>query len=183
MARLIIIGGFAGAGKSTLARRIGAALCIPVYEIDALARGIKNSKDFHGASHESYGISFDLFFALAAAHLQNNCSLVLDQNMGHEQTWKSVEKLRASVPDVEITIFLLDCPYELCLARVATRREHPNQTEVTTETLSAHKWKWDYLNDHEFPQAIRVDATQVPEVVFTQVLAHLTSPSGSNLAL
>ncbi|MFN8439190.1 MAG: ATP-binding protein [Caldilineaceae bacterium] len=174
MARLIIVGGFAGAGKSTLARRLGNTFSMPVYEIDALARSVQSSKDFHGASHEAYGISFDLFFSLALIHLQNNCSLILDQNMGREQTWKNVEKLRTSLPGVEITILLLDCPYELCLSRVATRTDHPNQVEVTTEVLHSHKWKWDYLNENEFPEAIRVDATQSQEAVFAEVCTHLT---------
>jgi adenylate kinase family enzyme len=60
-ASLIVIGGFAGSGKSTLAKKLGNAFSIPVFEIDHLARSIKDSSDFHGKSSEAYGIAFDFF--------------------------------------------------------------------------------------------------------------------------
>lgn len=65
--QLIIIGGFAGSGKSTLAKKLGSIFSIPVFEIDQLARSIKESRDFHGRSSEAYGIAFDLFFRLHEA--------------------------------------------------------------------------------------------------------------------
>lgn len=41
--RLIVIGGFAGAGKSTLGRSLSRALALPVYEIDLVAQAISDS--------------------------------------------------------------------------------------------------------------------------------------------
>jgi thymidylate kinase len=173
--RLIIIGGFAGSGKSTLAKNIGRVFAIPVFEIDQIARSIKDSKDFHGNNSEAYGIAFDLFFSFAQSHLQNQGSLILDQNMGHPLTWNNVEELRISLSNIEVVIFLLDCPYELCLSRVASRSEHPNLHEVTIENLKDHKHKWDYLNENELPSALRIDATRSPDIVFNEVMSHLDS--------
>ena len=48
--------------------------------------------------------------------------------------------------------------------------------EVPTELLHGHKWKWEYLNEHDFPVATRIDATQSQESVFTEVLAYLSTP-------
>ena len=174
--QMIVIGGFAGSGKSTLAKKLGNILSIPVFEIDHLARSIKESKDFRGGSRESYGIAFDLFFSLARSHLQNGCGLILDQNMGHAMTWENVRKFRDSLGNGEVMIFVLECPYELCLTRFASRVEHPNLKEVTIEDLDDHKHKWDYLNENELPDAIRIDATREPKDVFNEVLGCLAPP-------
>lgn len=173
MTQLIVIGGFAGAGKSTLARRLGQTLAIPVFEIDQLARSIQNSPDFQGSSRQAYGISFDLFFTFARSHLGNGNSLILDQNMGHPMTWGNLNQLRTAMPDRQVIIFLLMCPYDVCCARVAARTEHPNQTEITVDDLADHKHKWDYLNDNDLPEAIRIDATQPAEAVFQDVMSYL----------
>ncbi len=173
---LIVIGGFAGSGKSTLAKKLGQHFSLPVFEIDELAHIIKTSNDFHGESREAYGIAFDLFFAFARRHLQQGSSLILDQNMGHARTWENVRTLRDCIPTVSVNIFLLDCPYELCVTRVATRTEHPNLTEVTAAHLVEHKYKWDYIQEHAWPEAIRINATHDPATVFQAVLSYLQPP-------
>lgn len=171
--RLIVIGGFAGSGKSTLARSLSQALSYPVFEIDHLARSIQDSKDFHGQSHEAYGISFDLFFSFAKNQLDNGCSMILDQNMGHSLTWRNIHQLKSSLKQSNVLIFLLDCPYELCLSRFAARTEHPNLDDVTVDDMPDHKHKWDYLNDNELPEAIRIDATQSANAVLNDVMMYL----------
>ena len=128
-----------GSGKSTLANSLGRALNLPVFEIDQLARSIRDSESFQDSN--AYGLAFDVFFAFARRHLENQSSLILDQNMGHVLTWRNVEALQAALDQIEVKIFILDCPYELCLERVAKRTGHPNQTEVTVDDLAAHKWK------------------------------------------
>ena len=172
-ARLIIIGGFAGSGKSTLARNIGRTLALPVFEIDSIARSIQESRDFHDKSGNAYGIAFDLFFDFARHHLANQNSLILDQNMGHPLTWRNVDKLRATLPSADVIIFLLDCPYELCVARVDARTEHPTLDKVTAANLHEHKHKWDYLNEQELREAMRIDATRPQDVVFNEVMTYL----------
>ena len=171
--QMIVIGGFAGSGKSTLAKKLGNILSIPVFEIDHLARSIKESKDFYGGSGQAYGVAFDLFFSFTRSHLQNGCSLILDQNMGHAMTWENVRKFRDSLSNAEVKIFVLECPYELCVTRFASRTEHPNLKEVTIEDLDDHKYKWDYLNENELPDAIRVDATREPDDMLKEVLGYL----------
>jgi hypothetical protein len=44
---------------------------------------------------------------------------------------------------------------------------------VTIENLADHKYKWDYLQEHAFPEAIRIDATREPQIVFDEVFGHL----------
>lgn len=173
LSRLIVVGGFAGAGKSTLAKSLGRALSIPVFEIDQIARCLQNAPDFQGTPQAAYRVAFDLFFAFARSHLQNEGSLILDQNMGHRLTLENIAALKTSLPFIDVLIFLLDCPYDLCASRVASRTEHPNLFEVTRENLHDHKYKWDFLHENELPEAIRINATQPATAVFQAVLQFL----------
>jgi predicted kinase len=149
---------------------VGRALALPVYEIDSVARSVSDSRDFHGSNKEAKGVAFDLFWSFARANLENGNSLVLDQNMGRADQWSSIERVLATVPGAEGLVFILDCPYDLCVARFAGRTEHPDLDEVN---IHEHKYKWDYLNDNAFPEAIRIDATQLEEEVFEEVMSHL----------
>jgi hypothetical protein len=93
--------------------------------------------------------------------------------MGHAMTWDNLRKLRDSLRHVEFKIFLLECLYELCVTRFLSRTEHPNLHEVTIENLADHKYKWDYLRDNTLPDAIRIDATREPQVIFNEVFGYL----------
>ena len=168
---LIVIGGFAGSGKSTLARRLGRHLSILPYEKDAIAKTIRESPHFSG---NVGGLAFDLFFSIARQALNNNCSLILDQNMGYTLTWRSLTQFQQEVGQDKVKIFLLNCPFELCLSRFAARTGHPDIGRVTLDDLQQHKFKWDYLQENELPQAIRIDATQSQDAVFAAVLRHLS---------
>ena len=165
---LIVVGGFAGAGKSTLARRLGRALALPFYEVDLVARTIADSRDFQGTNAK--GVAFDLFWMLAQTYLGNGNSLIFDQNMGRPQQWEKLKHICASVPDARMVIIILDCSYDLCVARFKARTEHPDLGYVD---IHAHKYKWDYLNENNFPEAIRIDATRSEDEVFADVMAHL----------
>ena len=169
--RLIVIGGFAGAGKSTLVRSVGRALGITYYEIDLVARTIANSRDFHGSNAK--GVAFDLFWTLARAYLENGNSLVFDQNMGQPWQWGQIERVAAGVPGAEVVTFILDCPWDLCLERVEARSKHPDWSKCTVENIHRHKHKWDYVTDNEFPGAIRIDASRSQGEVFADVMSHL----------
>ncbi len=93
--------------------------------------------------------------------------------MGHAITWTNIEKVRRDVDGTEVKIFLLDCPFEVCLERAGARLHHPNITEMSDETLRDHKYKWDFLDENDFPNAIRIDATKPQGVVLREVLGYL----------
>lgn len=170
--KLIVIGGFAGAGKSTLGRSLGKALALPVYELDLVGQAIGASPDFSGAKGNAKGVAYDLFWSFSRAHLTNGNSLIFDQNMGQVYQWKKLREVCASVPGAELKIFLLDCPFELCIERFKARTEHPDLESTARVNIHDHKFKWDYLNDNEFPDAIRIDATRTQEEVFVDVISH-----------
>lgn len=165
---LIAIGGFAGVGKSTLARQLGRALRIPFYEIDLIGRAIGDSSDYVGQNPK--GVAFDLFWTFARNQLENGVSLIFDQNMGRPEQWEKLKAVCLEVPGAKLIVFLLDCPFEQCAERFEKRLEHP---DFGTAYLHDHKYKWDYLNNNEFPNAIRIDATRSQDKVLADVLSYL----------
>jgi len=171
--QFIVIGGFAGSGKSTLARRLGSELQLPVFEIDQMAFVIRESDGFSDSALNPYHVAFDLFFSLARSILQSGCGLIFDQNMGHSQTWKNIERLTEELTNINLQIFLLNCPFDVCCKRVERRHEHPNLHQVTAAVLIDHKYKWDFLEENELPLARRVDATLPKQTVFDEVFANI----------
>lgn len=172
--KLIVIGGFAGAGKSTLSRKLSRELSIPAFEIDHMHYAIRNSEGFQDCTLNSSSIAFDLFYSIAERLLQDGCSLILDQNMGRKITWNHVERLASNIANVELQVFILECPFDLCVSRVELRTEHPNLFEVTANDLHDHKFKWDFLKENNFQQAIRIDATRSQEEVYQDVLSKIS---------
>lgn len=86
-----MIGGFAGAGKSTLARRLGQTFCLPYYDTDLVSKAVADSSDFEGGNPA--GVAFDVVWMLAEAYLRNECSLIFDQNMGRPWQWKRIREI------------------------------------------------------------------------------------------
>ena len=119
-ARLIVIGGFAGAGKSTLARSLGRALGLPFYELDLVGRAIAASKYFKGENAQA--VAYDLFWVYARNQLENGCSLIFDQNMGQVWQWTKIKEICDSIAGVEQLTFILDCPYDICVERQRSRQ-------------------------------------------------------------
>jgi thymidylate kinase len=105
--------------------------------------------------------------------LQAPVKVRLRRNWEMCSQFDNVRQLRNSLRNVAFKIFLLECPYELCVTRFLSRTEHPNLHEVTIENLANHKYKWDYLRENELPEAIRIDATREPQVVFDEVFGYI----------
>lgn len=101
----------------------------------------------------------------------NGNSIIFDQNMGRPWQWKKLKEVCDLVPRARLVTFIFDCPYEICVERFNNRTEHPDLGDVD---IYAHKFKWNYLNDNIFPDAIRIDATQPQRKVLSDVLAHLS---------
>lgn len=164
--RLIVIGGFAGSGKSTLSLRLGRTLDLPVVDLDVIAHALQKSGDFSGGP----GAFFDLAYALIENFLRNGTSLIFEQNLGREQTWRRLKQICDTIEGVEFICLILDCPYEVCASRVASRMVPQHRVAVSAEELEMHKFKWEYLTNADIPGAVRIDGTKSPEAIFHEVI-------------
>jgi len=105
--------------------------------------------------------------------LRKGTSLIFEQNLGREQTWKRLKQISESIGDVSFFCYILDCPYEVCASRVASRLVPQGRMAVTAEELEGHKFKSEYLASAEIPGSVRIDATRSPETVFQEVIRTL----------
>ena len=83
--KCIIVTGMPGSGKTTLARRLGERLWMPVISRDEIKEGYINT---YGISHEELpthtnGLVTDIFFGLVNQYLAGNISVVLDAPFQH----------------------------------------------------------------------------------------------------
>ncbi|MBV9468500.1 MAG: AAA family ATPase [Abitibacteriaceae bacterium] len=88
--KCIIVTGQAGAGKTTLARQLGARLWLPVISRDEIKEGYVNT---YGVPHDQLpsdtnGVVSDLFFAIVHQYLAGHISVVIEAAFQH-QVWES----------------------------------------------------------------------------------------------
>jgi predicted kinase len=84
--KCIIITGRAGAGKTTLSRKLGERLWLPVISRDEIKQGYVNT---FGVKHdrlppETDGLVTDFFFAVVNQHLAANISVVIEAAFQHK---------------------------------------------------------------------------------------------------
>ncbi len=117
--KLIVIGGFAGSGKSTASRRLATDLRVPRLRSDTIGRTVRASV---GADNvDAYRVAYDVLFVLADEFMQAGVSAVLDLTIGWEFQWRAVDRVRDSNPNAEVVPLILSCPHSVCMARIARR--------------------------------------------------------------
>jgi 2-phosphoglycerate kinase len=82
----IIVTGRAGSGKTTLARKLGERLCMPVLSRDEIKEGYVNT---YGVKHDQLplntnGLVSDFFFYLVNQYLAGNVSVVIEAAFQHK---------------------------------------------------------------------------------------------------
>jgi predicted kinase len=173
---LIVIGGFAGTGKSTLSRRLAAELRMPRLGSDSIGRTIRASKALDGHDVNAYWIAYELLFHLADGFLQAGVSTILDLNMGWVFQWQELDALRLRHPTAICLPIILTCPKELCLKRIGQRyatnpdRYDPPELFVTDPKIVA---LWEYLEHLDRPDAHRIDVTGSEDCVYAGIRRHL----------
>src|SRR2546421_636920 len=126
---LVVMAGFPGVGKTTLAYAIGTALQWPVLDKDRLKSLLLNmDKDM---SKEDAGtIAYELFFTIAEDFLiRQRISVILDSSALHLFI---IERAVALVRSADAQLKIVLCNAEQCvrIARIAKRKTHPLPFQV-----------------------------------------------------
>lgn len=166
---LVILGGFAGAGKTTISRKLSADHNFPLISTDEINDALRKSfqLDFKQASPHAY----DLAWGLIGKYLENGVSVVLDTNMCHDRTWESVDALKREMPHVTILPFILECSLETHRQRIDRRGKIDNEhLNLGGDAFEDTLHKYDYLKRLNRSDLIRLHADAAIDEVYRRVL-------------
>ena len=176
-AALIVIGGFAGTGKTSHSTRLSAEFGIPRLSSDAIGRSISLSQGIQDQNVNAIAIAYDVVFDLCAEFLRCGVSTVLDLNMGWAFQWEHLDTLRAHQPAVVWVPILLRCPWELCLERIRHRYAAEPASSAAMEvymTKPQFLKVWNFLEQLDRPDIHIVDAARSEEEVYASIKQYLT---------
>src|ERR1700694_252099 len=103
---LIVMRGFPGTGKSTIARAIATALHAPLIDRDILRQ---KAVDIFGDLPQVGRFSYELMFALTAEQLSLGLSVVVDTPLTYRRTFEQSKEL-ARTFDIPMLVVHCQCP-------------------------------------------------------------------------
>lgn len=168
---LVVIGGFAGSGKTTVSRRLSRDLVLPVLTSDSLGKTIGSQAEFHGTGSEAYVIGYAVLWTLAEEFLTAGVSLIVDTNMAWDVSWQCTEGIGERNPRIAFLPIVLRCPREVCLERIRVRYDsEPGMHGDPDRFLSPEADRsWNYLAALDRDDVRYVDANRPPKFVYADV--------------
>lgn len=181
---LIVIGGFAGTGKTTIARRLSRDFAIPRLSSDAIGQTIRASKGASQSNIDAFWIAYDVVFWLCEDFLADGVSVVPDINMGWSFQWERVDAIIARQGAITCIPIILRCPLDVCLDRIRLRYTNDptssNPPETYTTTLHIlDVWQFlDHLGRHDVTV---IDAARWENEVYDAVKQRIARPPALRL--
>jgi predicted kinase len=169
---LIIIGGFAGAGKTTIARRLSEEFSYPVFSTDAINDALRPvlHEDFKTVSPIAYHVTWHL----VRKQLDAGMTIILDTHMAFPRTWESVDKLKQDVPNLKVVPIILQATLDTHRVRIEERgRTNKEHLNLGGDEVQDTLFKYDFIEKLERPDLIRVDANGSPNDVYKVVITIL----------
>jgi len=173
---LIIVGGFAGAGKTTVAAKLAAHHNLPVFSSDTINDALRTAlnKPFKEVSPLAYHV----MWYLVRKQLQLGVSVILDTHMATEHVWESLDALKRDMPTIRVVPIILRATLETHRARIdergRTNKEHLN---LGGDKLEDVLYKYEFIEKLNRPDLIWADANGTPEAVYALVEAIVTERS------
>ena len=134
----IIVTGRPGSGKTTLAKKLGERLWMPVISRDEIKEGYVNT---YGVKHDELpadtnGLVSDLFFVIINQYLAGNISVVIEAAFQHRVWAPRVPK----IVELAMPVIILCCVDDAVAARRHLQRglENPNREFYHGDRRVAH---------------------------------------------
>ncbi|MDL2363028.1 MAG: AAA family ATPase [Patescibacteria group bacterium] len=166
--KLIIIGGFAGAGKSTVAARLSADQNYPIFSSDTINDALRLAleKSFKELSPTAYKVMWHL----VRKQLENGVTVIVDTHLAADHIWESLDLLKKNLPDVIVLPIILQATLythrERIEERGRTNKEHLN---LGGDKLEDVLFKYEYIEKLQRPDLIRVNANGSQDEVYQTV--------------
>jgi predicted kinase len=168
---LIVVGGYPGSGKTSVARQLAADLHLPRLSSDAIGDTIRTSQAIAGNSVNAMWLAYDIVFDLCAAFIQSGVSTILDLNMGWAFQWQRLNDLRTHHPTLRCSIIILRCPRDVCHARIRERHRGTPTTDPVEQFEVEPRFfaLWQFLEQLDHPDIESVDAARAFDTVYHEV--------------
>jgi len=124
----VVMRGYPGTGKSTIARAIAAALHAPLIDRDIIRQ---KAVDIFGDLPEVGRFSYELMFALAGEQLELGLSVVVDMPLTYRTTYEQCKKL-ARTFSTPMLVVHCQCPPEVQKRRLEGRKGKVSEFQITS---------------------------------------------------
>lgn len=133
---LILMRGYPGTGKSTIARAIAAALHAPLIDRDIIRQ---TAVDIFGNLPEVGRFSYELMFALTREQLRLGLSVVVDTPLTYRMTYEQARELSQCF-HIPLLVVHCQCPPEVQRRRLEGRKGEVSTFQITSWEEWLH-WK------------------------------------------
>lgn len=165
---LIVIGGFAGAGKTTLAARLAREYNYAIFSSDSINDALRAAlgMSFKEASPAAYTIMWHL----VKKQLQLGVTVIVDTHMAAPQSWAGVDRLQEDMPHLRVLPIILQATFDTHRQRIEERgRTNKEHLNLGGDRLEDVLFKYDFIEQLQRPDMIRVDANGDKNTVYELV--------------
>jgi len=175
---LIIIGGFAGAGKTTQAARLSSKYNYPIFSSDTINDALRLALDkpFKEVSPTAYQV----MWYLVKKELELGVTVIVDTHMSAQHIWDSLDKLREDMPEIQVLPIILQATLETHKARIEERgRTNKEHLNLGGDKLEDVLFKHEFVEKLNRPDLIRVDASGSADEVYAAIEKVVNEQLGS----
>lgn len=169
---LFVIGGFAGAGKTTVVNRLAGERNYAVLTADVINDALREA--LNASYREMSPVGYKVMWHLARQQLRLGVTFIVDVHMSAAHMWDSLDAIKHDLPEARIVPIILQASLETHRARIEergrTNKEHLNLGGDKFEDI-VHKYE--YIESLQRTDLIRVDANGSVDEVYAAVLAVL----------
>lgn len=165
---VIVIGGFAGAGKTTLANKLSKTYNYPVYSSDIINDALRSALNitFKQASPTAHKIMWHL----VKKQLEAGVTVIVDAHMAAPHTWENLDKLKQDFPEAQIIPIILRASLENHRSRIEERgRTNKEHLNLGGDKLEDVLHKYEYIENLKRPDLVWVDANKPVDEVYDSV--------------